>query len=29
MGVVNRLRDMGASDGDTVRIGATEFDFID
>jgi GTP-binding protein len=29
MGVVGRLRDMGAVDGDTVRIGATEFDFID
>jgi len=29
MGVVGRLRGMGAADGDTVRIGATEFDFID
>lgn len=29
MGVVGRLRDMGAVDGDTVRIGATEFDFVD
>jgi GTPase len=28
-GVVTRLRDLGAVDGDTVRIGATEFDFID
>jgi GTPase len=28
-GVVGRLRDMGAVDGDTVRIGTTEFDFID
>jgi GTP-binding protein len=28
-GVVGRLRDMGAQDGDTVRIGAEEFDFID
>jgi GTP-binding protein len=28
-GVVGRLRDMGAVDGDTVRIGSTEFDFID
>jgi GTP-binding protein len=29
MGVVGRLRSMGAVDGDTVRIGPTEFDFID
>jgi GTP-binding protein len=29
MGVIGRLRDLGARDGDTVRIGATEFDFID
>jgi GTP-binding protein len=29
MGVVSRLRDLGADDGDTVRIGSTEFDFID
>ena len=29
MGVVGRLRDMGAGDGDSVRIGTTEFDFID
>lgn len=28
-GVVNRLRDLGATDGDTVRIGKFEFDFID
>jgi GTP-binding protein len=28
-GVVARLRHLGAADGDTVRIGATEFDFID
>jgi GTP-binding protein len=29
MGVVSRLRVLGADDGDTVRIGATEFDFIE
>jgi GTP-binding protein len=29
MGVVGRLRDLGARDGDLVRIGRTEFDFID
>jgi GTPase len=29
MGVVNSLRDLGAGDGDTVRIGTTEFDFLD
>jgi GTP-binding protein len=29
MGVVARLRDLGAKDGDTVRIGNEEFDFID
>lgn len=29
MGVVTTLRDLGATDGDTVRIGATEFDFLD
>ena len=29
MGVVSRLRDLGAEDGDTVRIGDVEFDFID
>jgi GTP-binding protein len=29
MGVIGRLRDLGAADGDTVRIGTTEFDFID
>jgi GTP-binding protein len=28
-GIVNRLRDLGATDGDTVRIGKFEFDFID
>jgi GTP-binding protein len=29
MGVVSRLRDLGALDGDTVRIGDVEFDFLD
>jgi GTPase len=29
MGIVGRLRAMGADDGDTVRIGTTEFEFID
>jgi len=29
MGVVGRLRALGAADGDTVRIGTTEFEFID
>jgi GTP-binding protein len=29
MGVVRRLRDLGAEDGDTVQIGAEEFDFLD
>jgi GTPase len=29
MGIVTRLRNLGAEDGDTVRIGTTEFDFID
>jgi GTPase len=29
MGIVTRLRNLGAVDGDTVRIGSTEFDFID
>lgn len=29
MGIVSRLRDLGAEDGDTVRIGDVEFDFID
>jgi GTPase len=29
MGVVGRLRALGAADGDTVRIGKTEFEFID
>ena len=28
-GVVNRLRDMGAEEGATVRIGDVEFDFLD
>ncbi len=28
-GVIDRLREMGAEEGDTVRIGETEFDFID
>ncbi len=28
-GVVGRLRSLGATDGDTVRIGTTEFEFID
>jgi GTP-binding protein len=29
MGIVRRLRDLGAEDGDQVRIGDFEFDFID
>lgn len=29
MGVITRLRDLGAEDGDDVRIGSTEFDFLD
>jgi len=29
MGVVRELREMGAHDGDTVRIGTAEFDFLD
>ena len=29
MGVVERLRDLGAKDGDKVRIGEQEFDFVD
>jgi GTP-binding protein len=29
MGVVNKLRDLGAEDGSQVRIGDVEFDFID
>jgi GTP-binding protein len=29
LGVVNRLREMGVADGDTVAIGDFEFDFID
>lgn len=28
-GIVSRLRDLGAEDGDTVRIGDVEFDFLD
>jgi GTP-binding protein len=29
MGVVSRLRDLGAEDGSSVRIGDVEFDFVD
>lgn len=29
MGVIQALRDAGAEDGDTVRIGAIEFDYAD
>jgi GTP-binding protein len=29
MGIVSRLRDLGAENGHTVRIGSAEFDFID
>jgi GTP-binding protein len=29
MGVVSQLRELGAQDGDTVRIGSEEFEFID
>jgi GTP-binding protein len=29
MGVVKRLRELGAEDGATVKIGDTEFDFVD
>ncbi len=29
LGVVDRLRDLGVEDGDTVRIGEVEFDFED
>lgn len=29
LGVVSRLRDLGAEDGATVRIGSVEFDFLD
>lgn len=29
MGVIRRLRDLGAEDGTEVRIGNTEFDFLD
>ncbi len=28
-GVIDRLRELGAQEGDTVRLGDTEFDFID
>ncbi len=28
-GVIDRLRELGAREGDTVRLGETEFDFID
>ena len=28
-GVIKKLRDMGAKDGDTVVIGDIEFDFVD
>ena len=28
-GVIERLREMGAQEGDTVRIGETEFDFVE
>lgn len=29
MGIVSQLRDLGVQDGDTVQIGAEEFDFFD
>jgi len=29
MGIVGRLRDLGAEEGHSVRIGAVEFDFLD
>jgi GTP-binding protein len=29
MGVDKSLREKGAKDGDTVRIGKVEFDFMD
>ena len=29
IGVIHRLRDLGAQDGDKVTIGAIELDFID
>jgi Obg family GTPase CgtA-like protein len=29
MGVVRKLRDLGAEDGASVRIGEVEFDFVD
>ena len=29
VGVIKKLRDMGAKDGDTVVIGDIEFDFVD
>ena len=28
-GIISRLRDLGASEGDSVRIGREEFDFVD
>ncbi|MDD4079947.1 MAG: GTPase ObgE [Eubacteriales bacterium] len=28
-GVIDRLREMGAQEGDTVRMGDTEFDFVE
>ncbi len=28
-GVIDRLRELGAEEGDTVRIGETEFDFVE
>jgi GTP-binding protein len=29
LGVVRRLRDLGAAEGDTVHIGVSEFEFLD
>ena len=29
LGVIERLREMGVEDGDTVAIGDFEFDFVD
>jgi GTP-binding protein len=29
MGVIKRLRDLGAKDGDQVTIGAIQLDFVD
>ncbi|MDD2561265.1 MAG: DUF1967 domain-containing protein [Eubacteriales bacterium] len=28
-GVIGRLREMGAREGDTVRMGEKEFDFVE